>query len=174
MSEKTHATAAAPALKPIKIVEPSLLLEPVNRIREAIERRAHELFEGKGGFFNDDLNDWFKAEAELLFPVPIDLAETDTALTVTANVPGFEAHDLAISVEPRRLTITGKRESEKEEKRKGKTICTEHRADQILRILDLPAEVDFAKTTATLKNGILNLTMPKINATKKQIAVKAP
>jgi len=173
MSGKMTATATAPALKPIKVVEPTSLIERIKRIHEAIERRAYEIFEGKGGFFNDDLNDWFKAEAELLHPVHIDLTETDAALTLTAEVPSFEAGELEISVEPSRIMIAGKRESKKEEKAKGRTIYTERRSDEILRILDLPAEVDSAKTTATLKDGILNLTMPKITSKKKQIAVKA-
>ena len=74
------------------------------------------------------------------------------------EVPGFESNDLTINVEPRRLTISGERESNKEQK-KAKTI-TEQCSDEILRSLELPAEVDASQTTPTLKNAILELHMP--------------
>ncbi len=64
-------------------------------------------------------------------------------------------------MEPRRLTITGKRETNKEEK-KGKTVYTETCSNQIFRVLDLPADVEPEKATTTLKNGMLQLTLPKI------------
>jgi HSP20 family protein len=80
---------------------------------------------------------------------------------VKAEVPGFNEKEIEIGVEPGRLTITGKRETKKEEK-KGKVVCAESRSDQILRMVDLPAEIDTDKVTATLKNGILDLTLPKV------------
>jgi len=51
------------------------------------------------------------------------------------------------------LTIAGKRESEKEEK-KGKVTSSARCSDQLLRIVDLPTEIETAKVTATLKNGV--------------------
>jgi HSP20 family protein len=75
-------------------------------------------------------------------------------------VPGFTAKGIEIGMEPRRLTITGKRETSEEQK-KGKTIYQEHRSNEILRIVDLPGGVDTESTTATVKNGVLELQMPK-------------
>lgn len=46
------------------------------------------------------------------------------------------------------------------------------RPDQILRVIDLPAEVDAANASATLKNGLLELTLPKLVPAKK-IAIEA-
>jgi HSP20 family molecular chaperone IbpA len=63
-------------------------------------------------------------------------------------------------VEPRRLTITGKRATNKEEK-KGNTVYSEFCSDQIQRVVDLPVNVDARRVTATLEDGILQLTMPK-------------
>jgi HSP20 family protein len=77
------------------------------------------------------------------------------------EVPGFSEKELEIGVEPHQLTITGKRESSKEEK-KGKTIRSESTSDQILRTVDLPKEIDPGKVIATLKNGMLELTLPKV------------
>jgi len=63
-------------------------------------------------------------------------------------------------VEPHRLTISGKREVNEERKSKA-TIYSEHCRNQIFRTIELPAEVDSSKVTATLKDGVLELSMPK-------------
>jgi HSP20 family protein len=82
------------------------------------------------------------------------------SITVRAEVPGFSTKELEINVEPRKLTIAGKHEAQ-EEGRRGKTIYSERCAKQILRVIDLPAEVDRSKVSAILKDGILNIELPK-------------
>jgi len=69
------------------------------------------------------------------------------------------------------VTISGKRRTSKGEK-KGKRVYSETGCDQILRVLDLPAEVETDKVTATLKNGVLALTMPKV-AKSRSIRIQA-
>jgi|SRR5579875_168228 len=143
----------------------------IQRMQDAIARRAFEIFDGNGRIFGNDLEDWFQAESELLHPVHIEITESDEGLNVQAEVPGFSSKELEISVEPRRLTITGKRET-KEEKKKGKTVYSERCSDQLLRVIDLPAEINTDKVKATLDNGVLSLEMPKA-APAKKIAVEA-
>ncbi len=82
------------------------------------------------------------------------------SLTVRAEVPGFNTKELEINVEPNRLTIVGKHEPQ-EEKKKSKTIYSEQCAKEILRVVYLPADVDSSKASATLKDGILNIELPK-------------
>lgn len=155
--EKTPETKEATGLK---LVEPETLFERMSRMHNEIARRAFEIFEGNGGTIGRELDDWFKAETEFLHPVHVNISETGDALQVDAEVPGFDAKDLQVSVEPGRLTISGKKET-KEESKKGKTIYKEQCSNEILRVVDLPVEVDTAKVNATLKNGILNLALPK-------------
>lgn len=145
----------------VRTTRPENLLDTIEKTFDNVARRAFEIFESNGRTFGRDLENWFKAESELLHPVHITLTESGDAVEVKAEVPGFSEKELEISVEPRRLTIAGKRESEKEEK-KVKTVYSTRCSDQLLRIVDLPAEVDTDKVTATLKNGVLNLTMPKV------------
>jgi HSP20 family protein len=92
--------------------------------------------------------------------VSVDIAETGTSLHIKAEVPGFTEKDLEVSVEPQRVTIAGHRETTSEEK-KGKTVYSEVRSNRIFRQVHLPATVDPEKVEATLKNGVLVLTMPK-------------
>jgi len=130
MSEKVTAIEAVSGPTSVKLVEPKSLLERINDIHNRIEKRAYEMFRGNGDSFNRDIDDWFKAEAELLHPVHIHVTEAVGALTAKAEVPGFEAKDLNISLEPYRLTIR-KRESHKEEKKKGNTVYTERCSNEI-------------------------------------------
>jgi HSP20 family protein len=103
----------------------------------------------------------------------LELTESDNQLTVRAEVPGFSAKDLEINVEPRRLTVSGKRET-KEETKKGKAIYSELSAGEILRVVDLPADIDTSNVTATLKDGVLNVKMAKTPApTSVRVELKA-
>ena len=134
-------------------------------IYHSIARRAFEIFESSGRVSGRNHEDWLKAEAELLHPVHLDIAESDEAVTVRAEVPGFSAKDVEIRLEPHRLAITGKRETN-EERRTEKTLYSERCVDELFRVIDLPAEVNPEKTTATLKDGILQLAMPKTTAAR--------
>jgi HSP20 family molecular chaperone IbpA len=149
-------------IQPIKV---ETISERVNKIYDAISKRAYEIFEGNGKKFGYDLNDWFKAEMELLHPIPIEISDSGEALQLKAEVPGFNEKEIQISIEPRRITLTGNRETKREES-KGKTVYTEFSSDQILRAIDLPEAVDAEKASATLKDGVLRLTMPKATQAK--------
>ena len=145
---------------PVKQTEAENVSDRIQQVYDSIARRAFEIFDANGRWFGNELDDWLLAESEILHPVHLELAESDDSLTVRAEVPGFSTKEVEINVEPRRLTITGKHEA-KEEGKKGKTIYSERCAKEILRIIDLPAEVDSSKVTATLKDGILSIELPK-------------
>jgi len=121
---------------------------------------TNEIFESKGRTCGRDLENWLQAESELLHPVHVDVAESDEGLTVRAEVPGFRVENLKVGVEARRLTIAGQREAE-EERRGEKTIYKESCSNEFLRVIDLPAEVVVGKAAATLRDGVLQLNMPK-------------
>jgi HSP20 family protein len=150
---------------------PRSLFDQMDETFDRIAKRAFELFEGDGHPFGRDLEHWFRAEKELFRPVSTELAETDEAFTLKAEVPGFSEKDLEIKAEPRRVVITGKRESSSKEEKKGKIIRSEMSSDQALRIVDLPVEIETDKVTATLKNGLLTLALPKA-AKAKSVTVK--
>jgi HSP20 family protein len=165
MAEKTG-TAVQIAREPttVKPFKVESLAAHVNAIFDAISRRAYEIFEGSGYASGRELDNWFQAERELLHPVRIQVNESEDALEIQAEVPGFNEKELEVNVEPKRLVITGKRETQTQEK-KGKTLYSENCSDQILRIVDLPAEVETNKVVANLKNGVLELRLPKVAKT---------
>jgi HSP20 family protein len=156
----------------LQLVAPTDLFDEMQQLYDSVARRAFEIFDGNGRIFGHDLEDWFKAESELLHPAHIEMAESGGDLTIRAEVPGFAAKDLEVSVEPTRLIITGKREN-KEERKDQKTIYSERCLDQVLRVVDLPEPVDTSKAAATLKDGVLELKMPKAAPARKvQIEAK--
>jgi len=175
MSEQTAtAVQRVPTQSPaVKVGEAQALIDRVNQMYQTIARRAFELFESEGFPDGRDMEHWLKAESEFLHPVPVTIAETDEALTVQAEVPGFNASDLQIGVESGRLTIGGKKQS-REEQKKGKAVYREERSNEILRVITLPAAVDASKATATLTNGVIELILPKTaKAQAARVEVKA-
>ena len=160
MVEATAMKKVEETNKPVKC---GTVFNQVEETFNALARRAYEIFDGNGRKRGHDLDDWFQAERELLHPVKVNVTETEGTLEVKAEVPGFNEKELEIGVEPRRLAITGKRETSKEQKN-GKVVYSENSSDQLLRIIELPAEVDATKAAATLKNGVLEVTLPKVLA----------
>jgi HSP20 family protein len=156
-----EAAAVRRAEEPTKVMKYTSLFDQMDEMFNSLARRAYEIFEGNGRAFGRDLENWFQAERELLHPVALNITETDEAFTLKAEVPGFTEKEIEVAVEQGRVTITGKREYSKEEK-KGKTVCAETCSDQVLRIVNLSSEIERDKVTATLKNGVLELTLPKV------------
>jgi HSP20 family protein len=145
---------------PVKQTETENVFDRIQQVYDSIAQRAFEIFDNNGRWRGRELNDWLQAESELLHPVHLELEESDDNLTVRAEVPGFSNKELEINVGPHKLTITAKHEAQ-EESKKGKTVYSERCAKEILRVVDLPAEIDSSKVTATLKDGILSLELPK-------------
>jgi len=167
MAGKHLAVRSEEHLTPFKVTEFQKIFDRMREMHDMISRRAFELFEKGGRNFGRDLDNWLKAESELLHPVSISIEETEEGLKVQAEVPGFRAEDLEVSVEPHRLTLTGKRETEKEEKKKGETVYSERSAERMLRVVELPVEVNTEAVSAVLKDGVLEFTMPKAAPAKK-------
>lgn len=167
----TAQTATATTTQPVRIsalnkqAGTGKSIERFDQIYDSIEKRAFEIFNKNGRWHGNELSDWLQAEAEILHPIHLEIAETDEALNVRAEVSGFSAKELNIQVEGNRLTIAGKHES-KEEGTKGKTIYSERCAKEILRYVDLPLSVDASKVNAQLMNGILNIELPKAQQAK--------
>jgi len=110
------------------------------------------------------LGDWTPA---------LDVTEGKDAITVTAELPGIDAKDIAVSLEGDVLTIKGEKEQKKEEKDE-----RQHRVERswgaFMRSVRLPAPVDSGKVSAAFKDGVVTITLPKAPGAKgATIPVKA-
>ncbi|HNX68507.1 MAG TPA: Hsp20/alpha crystallin family protein [Candidatus Omnitrophota bacterium] len=104
------------------------------------------------------------------FPA-VDLHESETQYALSMDVPGMERKDLDISVTGNTLTVKGERKSEEKKKEKG-WFYSERKYGFFQRSIELPTEVDGDKITATYKDGVLELLVPKSEkARPKQIRV---
>ncbi len=142
-------------------VEAEKLIEQMQKLTQSIAHRAYEFFEERGRMIGHELEDWFRAEAELLRPLPVEMTEDETQYLVRAEVPGFKAEEIRISAEPERLLIEGKCEMAEEKEEAGKVLFSERRSNHFCRSFRLSAEIDPAKVSASLKDGVLEVTLPK-------------
>ena len=140
----------------------------IQEFNEAIARRAFEIFESRGLIHGRDAEGWSQAEAELFHPFHMELQETDEALQLRAEIPGFSEKDLELTVEPQCLTLTGKREAVSETI-SGKVLYRDSCASQIFRRIELPAPIQVNAVVATMRNGILDIWMPKAELAEKAI-----
>ena len=141
-------------------------IEPVQEINDLIARRAYELFESSGFTHGHALEDWLRAESEILLQAPVDVTETETGFTICADVPGFGEKDLEVRVAPRSLCITGKRQ-ELSDQKEGTTIYSERRSKHIFRVVGLPSEIDPGTVNTTVSDGLLEIKLLKVGLGKK-------
>ena len=135
IDERTSSNSSTAGQGPVRVRQSATsdVFNQIQQTYDAVARRAFEIFNDNGRWLGHELDDWFRAESELLHPVHLEIAESDENLIVQAEVPGFSTKELEINVEPRKLTIAGTHEAQ-EESRKGKTIYSERCAKQILRV----------------------------------------
>lgn len=97
----------------------------------------------------------------------VDVIDRDKEVVVRAEVPGVDKKDLDVSVSENSITIKGcTREEHKEED--GDYHRSEIRRGSFSRTLPLPAQVDADKGKGTFKDGILELTLPKISGSERR------
>jgi HSP20 family protein len=100
------------------------------------------------------------------------LRDTGAEVVLEADVPGLTEKDLDLTVTQDSLTIAGQRAPETPE---GYAVHRRERgALSFSRSFALPVKIDSERVSATVKNGVLTVTLPKAAEAKpRQIAVKA-
>lgn len=120
------------------------------------------------GMFDDTV---LRGSAERIYPA-INVHQTDKEVVVEADVPGVKEEEIEADVHSDAVVIRGERKSETETKQKD-FYHRETSYGAFSRAVALPAEVKAQAAKAELKDGILKITVPKIEAKKlKVIKVK--
>ena len=105
-----------------------------------------------------------------VFP-SLNIFDDQEGMVVRAEVPGIPADKINVSVESRRLTISGERPTAKREK--GSYHRRERRYGEFARSVQLPEDMDAGRATAECRNGLLTVRIPKAAAAKpRQISVR--
>lgn len=96
-----------------------------------------------------------------------DIQETDENVIATIELPGMKKEDISLTLRENMLEVKAEtKEEEKEEKEGYKSYKS--RYSGFYRRLPLPTAVDADKVKATYKNGVLEVTMPKVEKKKKK------
>jgi len=112
----------------------------------------------------------FLEEAEWL--PAVDVAETKNGVVVNVEAPGMDPKEFDISVREGTLTIRGEKKQEKVEGKENYHLV-ERRYGTFTRSIPLPQEVESDKISASYKNGVLTVVLPKSKeAKKKEIKIK--
>jgi HSP20 family molecular chaperone IbpA len=106
------------------------------------------------------------------FTPAVDIFETDTAITLLADIPGVKAQDLDVDLRDDVLTLSG--EVSAPEAPDESDVTREYVTGKYLRQFTLSEAIDQVKIEAGLKDGVLRLTLPKVEkATPRKITVSA-
>jgi len=140
-----------------------------------MQREMNRMIES---FFEDpfrpvSMKRWFDEDRS--FMPRLDVSESDTEISIRADMPGMDEKDIHLSLENDTLTISGEKRIEKEEKDK-----TYHRMERrygsFSRSVDLPSGVDIDKIEAKFKNGVLTVKIVRPETAvvqRKRIPIKA-
>lgn len=139
---------------------PRLSLDPLEQISN-LREEVNRLFESPLAGLTQAFNSWSPA---------VDLYEDKDNLIVKAELPGMKKEEIDVSLHEGALTISGERKIEREEK--GETYRSERFFGRFQRSVMLPSAVEESKVSASYKEGILTITLPKSEEAKpKQIEV---
>ena len=91
----------------------------------------------------------------------IDILDKEDCIVVRAEIPGIKKEDLDVTIAGDRLTLEAKREYEEEEK-KDNYYRSEMAYGRLHRVVPLPVEVKGDEAKAELKDGVVEVVLPKV------------
>ncbi len=122
--------------------------------------------------FCREMDDIFSSKAALRH-FNVDMEDKEDYVLVAADLPGIEPSDITVAVENGVLTISGQRTAEKEQNGDNFYLC-ERCCGNFSRSFRVPADIDDENIKAELRNGVLNLTLPKKERAKlRKVEIKA-
>jgi HSP20 family protein len=125
---------------------------PFDDVQELLDRMSRQAEEGLLRGAGADLRG-----------VAVDVAERGDEFVVTADLPGYEADDIDLTVSDDRLHLSAERSEERETG--GDDGARYHRRERrrqpVKRTLRLPDDVDETAVSAEYENGVLTVTLPK-------------
>ena len=140
-----------------------------NSLRREVDRLFDDFdgWPGRTPFSRALSSDGFYAPA-------MDIAEKNGNFELTAEMPGLEEKDIEVKLTNGGISIRGEKKSDREEKNKNYYL-SERSYGSFDRYFTLPAGVDATKISASFKNGLLTVTLPKTpeaQKSEKKIPIK--
>ena len=98
----------------------------------------------------------------------MDVVDQEATLLVRAELPGVKKEDVEVSLSDNLLTVSTQTRQETSKEEKGKYQRREIHQGSFSRSISLPVNVDAGRATAKFKDGVLELSFPKIEAAKRR------
>jgi len=125
-------------------------------------------------FFNRDITSFFGNDASISQP-SVNVVETENDFRIDLAVPGLDKEDFNLEVDRNRLTISAEKEH-REEVNEDQFMRREFNYTSFTRSFQLPETVNAEAIAANYKNGVLSVTLPKLEEMKgepvKKIEIK--
>jgi HSP20 family protein len=131
---------------------------PFEELERLLERMGRQFEESSRTWESEGPSGWLTSEFE---EMAVDLVEHDEEFVVVVDLPGFDREDVDIQVTDHTLRIEAEREEDRDE-REEQYLRHERRHESVRRSIRLPAEVDTEGVNARMKNGVLTITLPKV------------
>jgi len=145
---------------------PPPMLEEMQKTFDEVRQKAFDLFQQRGAVPGADLDDWFRAERELLAPSPSELTENARDYVLRIAVPGLDPKDLRVAATSHTILVQGTSVHKHEG---GNTkLCFCEFGEKLFRRFDLADQVDLDKVSATVEKGVLRIVAQKEQETKKR------
>jgi HSP20 family protein len=141
--------------KPFRELAP---FKDFERMKEEMDRFWDSFLEGTLQGRGEDRTEWFPS---------LDVSETKNDFVVKAELPGMNPKDIDISLTDGMLTIRGEKKQEREEKEENYHFI-ERSYGTFSRSVPLSRGVKHDKITASYKDGVLRVVLPKSEETKKK------
>ena len=166
-------TRPSPKNIPVNEISLDSLFKEMSEWSDRIAQRAYDLFASSGFVDGHDLDHWFKAERELLKPIAVEVKDSSDEFIVTAEIRGITAKELEIHINGPRLIIEGKSQRKEKKGKEGKTVYSQRQSQQIYHAIELPGPVLTDKANAELRDGVLELRLPKAEKAEQVKVVAA-
>ncbi len=137
--------------------------DPIINFRKAMDR----LFDNFNGEF-EGLTPANWSQSLQSFTPKLELEDKDDKMLLTAELPGLTDKDVQVEVSKDYLTVKGEKKRDREENGKNGYFC-ERTYGSFERTIRLPAEIIRDKIDATVRDGVLTVTMPKSPDAKKEM-----
>jgi Protein of unknown function (DUF2934) len=147
-----------------------------NKMHDAVAWRAFELYERQGGAAGHDIENWERAEAEVVRPLDCGVIVQDHRVCLTADASLFDDGPIELHVEPRRVTLCGF-------DRTRRPLPTPPgpeasgpvppRRDWIFRVHEFDVDLDPAEVVARFNGPVLNIYLGKAGVRQEKHAMAA-
>lgn len=117
------------------------------------------------GFFVRPVEYGLAAEAS---NIKLDVRELDKSFLVHAEIPGIKKEDIHVTIDGPVVSITAERKQEKEVKEGEQIVRRERYFGKLARSFQLGQDIDDSKASAKFTDGVLELALPKKDATQSR------